>query len=76
MQPTPPQLDESDYSGSDYDSEDEELDSDDLADSELGMYDPDTGLLREWDASDSFEDDEEDDEDVDASDRFMEIEES
>lgn len=71
-QPTPPQLDESPYdSEEEYDS-DEEIYSDDLDESEMGMYDPETGLMIGSDSEDYDEDDEEND----TSARFMEIEEA
>lgn len=68
----PPQLDESSDSDSEYDS-DEEIYSDDLDESEMGMYNPETGLLI---GSDSEDYDDEDDDEEDVSARFMEIEES
>merc|ERR1711939_283647 len=59
IQPSPSQFDEP---PSDYDS-DEEYDSDEMSESELGMYDPETGLLLE------------DDEDDEENSKIMEIEE-
>jgi hypothetical protein len=74
-QPVPPQLDEDQdpYGDGEYDS-DEEIDSDDISESEMGMYDPESGLLIGSDSEDYDEDD--DEEDADASARFMEIEEA
>lgn len=75
-QPVPPSLEEDQdpYGEGEYDS-DEEIDSDDLDESEMGMYDPESGLMIGSDSED-YDSEDDEDEDADVSARFMEIEEA